>query len=342
MRYLVTGPGGFLGRYIVEQLLARGDSVRGLARGDYPELSAMGVEMVQGDLANLPDVLRACEGVDCVMHVAGKVGVWGKWIDYFRANIQGTMNILAACKQLGIERLVFTSSPSVTFAGTDQRGIDEGAPYPARWLSHYPHSKAIAEQMVLASSGENVEGGGTLRTCSLRPHLVWGPRDHHLVARLIERGRTGQLRRVGTGANLVDNIYVENAAEAHLLAADALTSVDSPAAGKAYFLSQGDPVKCWQWIDDILALADLPPVQKSISKRAAYSVGAVLEFAYWAARKSDDEPRMTRFVALQLATDHWFDISAARRDLGYSPRISTEAGMERLGRWIAEGGLKTG
>ena len=340
MKVLVTGPGGFLGRYIVEQLIARGDSVRGLARGDYPELVEQGVEMVQGDLADLATVTKACEGVDCVIHVAGKVGVWGKWFQYFRANIHGTLNILSACKQLGVERLVFTSSPSVTFAGADQKGVDESAPYPDRWLSHYPHSKAIAEQMVLAANGEHVANNGILRTCALRPHLVWGPRDHHLVARLVQRAHAGQLRRVGTGTNLVDSIYVENAAEAHLLAADSLALADSPVAGKPYFLSQGEPVNCWDWVDQILALAGLPPVEKQISRGAAYWVGAGLEATHWAARRWDAEPRMMRFVALQLSTDHYFDISAARRDLGYEPRVSMAEGMQRLGNWIAEGGLR--
>lgn len=334
MRFLVTGPGGFLGRYIVEQLLARGDSVRGLARGEYPELAAMGVEMVQGDLADLQDVSRACEGVDGVMHVAGKVGVWGKWFHYFQANVHGTLNVLAACKRQGVTRLVFTSSPSVTFAGRDQDGVDESAPYPRHWLSHYPHSKALAEDFVLSANGEEVAGGGVLQTCALRPHLVWGPRDHHLTARLIERARAGQLRRVGDGANLVDMIYVENAAEAHLLAMDALASMDSPVAGNAYFLSQGEPVNCWQWVDQILALVDLPPVQKSISRSVAYWIGATLEAAHWATRRWHHEPRMTRFVALQLATSHWFDLTAARRDLGYAPRVSTEEGMQRLGEWL--------
>jgi nucleoside-diphosphate-sugar epimerase len=334
MHVLVTGPGGFLGRYIVEQLLARGDTVRGLARSDYPELVEMGVELLHADLADRPRVLDAVAGVDCVIHTAGKVGVWGRWFDYFRSNVHGTLNILSACVEKGVDRLVFTSSPSVTFAGHDQKGVDELEPYPRKWLSHYPHSKALAEQFVLTMNGEEVAGGRRLRTCSLRPHLIWGPRDHHLVARLVERSRAGKLRRVGKGDNLVDMIYVENAAEAHLLAADALANEDSPAAGKAFFLSQGQPVNCWKWVDEILALAGEPPVKRKISRRAAYNIGRTLEAAYWASRQFDREPRMTRFVAQQLATSHWFDISAARRDLGYTPRVSTEEGMRRLGEWL--------
>ncbi|TWT38052.1 3 beta-hydroxysteroid dehydrogenase/Delta 5--_4-isomerase [Posidoniimonas corsicana] len=333
MLALVTGPGGFLGRYIVEQLLARGDSVRGLARGDYPELAAAGVEMISGDLADRDAVDRAVTGVDCVFHVAGKVGVWGRWFDYFRSNVHGTLNLLGACQDRGVDRLVFTSSPSVTFDGRHQKNVDESAPYPTKWLAHYPHSKAIAENFVLSVNGQPLADGRELRTCALRPHLVWGPRDHHLTARLIERARSGQLRRVGDGHNLVDTIYVENAAEAHLLAADALAEPDSPVAGNAYFLSQGDPVNCWQWIDDILALVDLPPVDRAISARKAVAAGLTLERWHWLTRNWN-EPRMTRFVARSLSTHHYFNIEAAKRDFGYLPRVSTEAGMQRLGEWL--------
>lgn len=335
MHALVTGPGGFLGRYITEQLLARGDRVRGFARGDYPELADAGVEMIRGDLKDRDAVVAACQDIDCVFHVAGKVGVWGHWFDYFQPNVQGTLNVLAACQEQNVGRLVFTSSPSVTFDAADrekanQRGVDESTPYPETWLAHYPHSKALAEQFVLAMNGDQ-----GLKTCSLRPHLVWGPRDTSLTARLVERGRAGQIRRVGDGTNKVDMVYVENAAEAHLQAADALAQENTPVAGKAYFLSQGEPVNCWQWIDQILALADLSPVQKSISASAAYHLGHALEWAYWLVRKQD-EPKMTRFVARSLSTDHWFDISAAAHDFGYQPRVSTEEGMAKLGEWLQQ------
>ncbi len=339
MHYLVTGAGGFLGRYLCEQLIARGDQVRGLARGSYPELETLGVEMHQGNLANRLDVVKACNGVDGIFHVGGKVGIWGHWFDYFQANVQGTLNLLGACQDLGITRLVFTSSPSVTFDAArwdcDQRGIDASTPYPTKWLCHYPHSKAIAEQFVLTQNGAKVAKKKKLATTSLRPHLVWGPRDHHLTKRLIERARSGQLRRVGPGGNQVDMIYVENAAEAHLLAMDELKQEQPRNAGRAYFLSQGEPVDCWKWIDEILALVDLPPIEKSISARKAYYAGALLEFKHWLTRDYKNEPRMTRFVARSLATDHWFDVTAAKEDFGYEQRVSTEEGMQRLGAWLA-------
>ncbi len=328
MHALVTGAGGFLGRYIVEALLARGDRVGGLSRGNYPELTPLGVEMVRGDLADRGAVIAACKNIDCVFHVASRVGIWGPWWEYYSANVVGTQNVVDACRANGVGRLVFTSSPSVTFGGRDQCGVDESAPYPTKWLAHYPHTKALAEQAVLAAHG--VDG---LQTCRLRPHLVWGPGDHHLTARLVERARSGRLRRVGGGANLVDMIYVENAAEAHLQAADALGETASAVGGKAYFLSQGEPMNLWQWIDEILALVNLPPVRKSTSLAAARRGGLACE-AIWTIARLRSEPPMTRFLASQLATSHWFDISAARRDFGYRPRVSTAEGMRRLGEWL--------
>jgi nucleoside-diphosphate-sugar epimerase len=235
--------------------------------------------------------------------------------------------VIEACQKQGVARLVYTSSPSVTFAGGDQRHVDEQAPYPRHWLCHYPHSKALAEQAVLAASGHD-----GLLTCSLRPHLIWGPRDRQLVPRLIERARAGRLMRVGRGENLIDMVYVENAAAAHLLAADALAP-GSPVAGAAYFITQGEPVNCWQWIDQLLALAGLPPVGRAVSYRAAWLAGAVLEAGYGLLRLGG-EPPMTRFLAAQLGRDHYFDIARSRRDFGYESGVSTEVGMQRLALYL--------
>ncbi|MDZ4819399.1 MAG: NAD-dependent epimerase/dehydratase family protein [Planctomycetota bacterium] len=329
---LVTGGGGFLGRYIVEQLIARGDRVRSFSRSSSIELELLGVEQVAGTLHDSEAVGAACQGVDTVFHVAALAGIWGPWKKFHATNVLGTEAVLAGCQTHGVQRLIYTSSPSVTFDGSDQCNADESAPYPTHWLAHYPKSKAIAEQAVLAANEP-----GSLLTCALRPHLIWGPRDGHLVPRLLERQRSKQLRRVGDGTNLIDMIYVENAAMAHLQAADALAGSSdgaiSPVAGRAYFLSQGTAVNCWNWINELLALAGLPPVKRGISLAAAWRIGAAMETAY-RALNIQREPRMTRFLASQLGKSHYFDISAARRDFGYSPRVSTEEGMRRLKEWL--------
>jgi 2-alkyl-3-oxoalkanoate reductase len=328
MKTLVTGAGGFLGLYIVEQLVARGDEVRAFCRGTYPELDKLGVETVRGDIRNREQTIVACQGVDVVFHVAAIAGIGMRWRDFYEINTLGTRHILEGCRKHGVGRLVYTSSPSVTFDGSDQEGVDESEPYPEQFLAHYPHSKSIAEREVLEANGTD-----GLLTCALRPHLIWGPRDRHLIPRLLDRARSGRLRRVGDGKNLVDMVYVENAAGAHLQAADALSD-GSPVAGRAYFLSQGEPVNCWGWINDILALASIPPVEKSISASAAYKLGAVLEGIYRVLRLRG-EPPMTRFLATQLSTHHYFDITRAREDFGYSPSVSTEEGMRKLGEELA-------
>lgn len=323
MKALVTGAGGFLGRYLVEQLVARGDRVRAFSRNRYDALDRLGAETIVGDVRDRGAVVRACKSVDVVFHVAAIAGLGEPWQRFFEINTLGTRNVIDGCREAGVPRLVYTSSPSVTFDGGDQCGVDESAPYPARWLAHYPHSKALAEQAVLQANGER----GFL-TCALRPHLIWGPRDQHLIPRLLKRARSGRLRRVGDGANLIDMVYVENAAGAHLLAADALAA-NSPVAGKAYFISQGEPVRCWGWIDELLAMAGLPPVTRSISLKTAWRVGRMFELV-WKALRIQSDPPMTRFLAAQLATSHYFDISAARRDFGYRAHISTQEGMHRL------------
>jgi nucleoside-diphosphate-sugar epimerase len=324
-RVLVTGAGGFLGLYLVEQLVARGDQVRAFCRGSYPELENLGVEVVRGDLRDPAAVSAACREIDVVHHVASVAGIWGPWDHFYGINVLGTQHLLAACRQHGVSRLVYTSSPSVTFDGSEQCGVDESAPYPQTWLCHYAHTKALAEQAVLAAHDDQA-----LRTCALRPHLIWGPRDNHLIPRLLERARLGQLRIVGNGSNRIDMIYVENAASAQIQAADALTP-GSPLGGRAYFISQGEPVACWPWINEILTLAGVPPVHRRVPATVAYAAGAVLEQAYRLMGRTD-EPRMTRFLAAQLSKSHYFDISRARQDFGYEPRISTAEGMARLAR----------
>jgi nucleoside-diphosphate-sugar epimerase len=329
LKALVTGGGGFLGHAIVRLLLARGDSVRSLARGDYPELTRIGVENFRGDVADVEAVARAAQGCDAIFHVAAKAGVWGTAAEYEHANIGGTRAVIDACRRLGIDRLIYTSTPSVVYGGGPIEGGDESLPYPARFEAHYPRTKAAAEKLVLAANGP------ALRTVSLRPHLIWGPGDNHLIPRMVARAKAGQLRKVGDGSYLVDSVYVDNAAQAHVDAADRLVP-GSVISGKAYFITNGEPMAVGELIDRILGAAGLPPVKRSISPRLAYVAGAVLEF-FHAALLSRQEPRMTRFLAKQLSTAHWFNISAARRELGYAPRVTIAEGLRRLEESFNEG-----
>ena len=328
VKVLVTGGGGFLGLAIVEQLLARGDQVRSLTRGACTGLAELGVEVLCGDLTDAQAVGRACAGCEVVFHVAAKAGIWGRYAAYYEPNVRGTENVLAACREHGVQQLVYTSSPSVVFDGRPMEGVDESAPYPQKPQSHYSATKALAEQAVLAANGE------TLRTLALRPHLIWGPRDNHIVPRIVSQARAGTLRRVGDGTNKVDTTYIDNAASAHVLAADALET-NPCVAGRPFFISQGEPMALWEIINGILAAAGLPPVTRSVPQTVAWSAGAILEGAYQLLRL-EGEPRMTRFVARELATAHWFDITAARQELGYEPAISTKEGLQRLGAWFQE------
>lgn len=321
MKAVVTGGGGFLGGAIVRKLLARGDSVISFTRTRYPWLDDCGVEQRLGDLASLDDVRAAIQDCDVVFHVAAKAGVWGRRSDYYDVNYHGSLNLINACRAAGIRRLVYTSTPSVVYSGPIEGG-NESLPYPKDFLAHYPASKAQAERSVLDANDDQ------LSTVALRPHLIWGPGDPHLLPRVISRARAGKLRRVGTEPVMVDVTYVDNAADAHILAADKLRP-DSPVAGRAYFISNGEPVDLWDFINRVLAMAHLPPVQRSVSLKTAYRIGAVLEWLYrWLPLSG--EPPMTRFVATQLGTSHWFDISAARRDLGYQPTVTVEEGLSRI------------
>ncbi len=323
MSVLVTGGGGFLGLYLVEQLLAQGEQVRVFCRGEYPRLQELGVEVQRGDLRDAAAVGTACQGMDTVFHVAALPGIWGKWQTYHAINTLGTEHVLQACQEGDVRKLIYTSSPSVVFDGQPHEQATEDLPYPARYLCHYPHTKALAERQVLAANDPH-----GLLTCALRPHLVWGPRDNHLIPRLLQRAASGRLRQVGDGTNFVSMTYVENAAAAHLQAAAHLRA-DSPVAGQAYFINEPEPVPLWPWVNEVLQLAGLPPVRKQISAKAAYRLGAVLETAYQFLGLSA-EPPMTRFVALQLSQTHTYSIERARQDFQFTPPVDYATAMQRL------------
>ncbi|MFQ5929860.1 MAG: NAD-dependent epimerase/dehydratase family protein, partial [Acidobacteriota bacterium] len=255
MRALVTGGGGFLGGAVVRCLLEQGSTVASFSRGAYPALEALGVEVFRGDLADVQAVAKACRDREIVFHVAAKAGIWGHYGEYYRVNVIGTKNVIAACRSLGIPRLVYTSSPSVVFDGGDMEGVDESVPYPHDYKAAYPATKATAERMILAAND------GHLATTALRPHLIWGPADTHLVPGILARGRKGRLRKIGKVPRMVDFTYVDDAAEAHILAAHRLWP-GSVISGRAFFISQGQPVPLWDFVNRILQAAELPPATR--------------------------------------------------------------------------------
>ena len=381
---MVTGATGFLGGHILTRLLAAGRTVTVVSRTPQPALAARGLRVVVGSLADPATCAEAVRGVETVFHVAARVGVWGRYTDFFQDNVVATRTLLAAARAAGVRRFVYTSTPSVVYNGLPLSGADESLPLTASCPSPYPLTKALAEREVLAA---NAPG---FATCALRPHLIWGVGDPHLVPRILARAAAGRLRIVGGGQNLVDMVHVENAADAHLLAEQALlplpSSIDianrstidtspeivapiscqsmidkslvslaaggatsgtasgaaeqavgggadqaaGPAAGRAFFITNGEPINLWHWIDDLLRALDRPPLPSfRVPSGAAYALGAVCE-ATWAILRRADEPPMTRFIAAELAKDHWFNITAARRDLGYVPRISMTAGTAEL------------
>jgi nucleoside-diphosphate-sugar epimerase len=327
MKAFVTGGGGFLGSAIVRQLVDKGIEVAVFGRNHYPHLEGLGVRQFQGDILDSDVLINAMQGYDTVFHVAAKAGIWGAKLEFEQSNVIGTRNVLGACFASGVTSLVFTSTPSVVFDRRDLHGVNETIPYARRFLCYYASSKALAEQMVLAANSD------VLKTCAIRPHLVWGPGDPHLIPRLVERGKRNQLKIIGNGSNLVDITYIDNAAEAHILAAKKINS-SATAAGNAYFVSQGEPVNLWNWINELFTRLGIEPVKKKIGFRSAYAVGTLLEGIHmWFG--IDKEPKMTRFLAEQLAKSHWFSIDKARRDLGYVPRVSTQEGIERVVEWLA-------
>jgi nucleoside-diphosphate-sugar epimerase len=330
-RALVTGGGGFLGRALVERLVGRGVAVTSLARGDYPELARLGVRVLRGDVADRAAVLAAAEGQDVLFHVAAKAGVWGAREDYVRANVTGTENTLGAAIAHGVPTFVFTSSPSVVFDGTSHLHAGQGLPYPPRFLAPYPETKARAEELVRSMHGTPLARGGTLATIALRPHLVFGPGDPHLVPRILERADRGQLRIVGDGRNDVSLTYVDNAAEAHLAAADTLARGGRAAAeagGRAFFVANREPVRLWDWINGLLVATGRAPITRRLPANVAYLAGAVLESLHRVLRRTG-EPRMTRFVARQLATSHTYDLAPLERATGYREVVPMEEATRR-------------
>lgn len=329
MKILVTGGGGFLGQALCRGLVARGHQVISFNRGHYPVLAELGVGQVQGDLADAHAVTHAADGVDAIFHNAAKAGAWGRRASYYAANVVGTQNVLDACRTHGVGKLVYTSTPSVTHRATHpvEGASADQVPYGENFQAPYAETKTIAERAVLAANDTS------LATVALRPRLIWGPGDQQILPRLVSRSRAGRLRIVGDGRNLVDTTYIDNAAQAHFDAFEHL-AVGAACAGRAYFISNGEPKPMGELLNALLAAAGAPRVDKHLSFKAAYRIGVVCE-ALWMVLPMKGEPPMTRFLAEQLSTAHWYDMGPAHRDFGYVPRVDFNEGITRLKQSLA-------
>ena len=320
MRVLVTGGTSMLGRATVRLLLDRGDEVTVLQRGP----SGLACRELRGDIADSAVVDTAVAGQDAVLHLAAKVDVTGRWRDYARANIDGTDNVLAACRRRDVPRLVHVSSPSVAHAGSALVGVGAGTADPERARGSYSRSKAVAELHALAADSP------TLAVLVVRPHLVWGPGDTQLVGRIVARARAGRLPIVGSGAALIDTTYVDNAATALVAALD----VCGPEHGEPVVVSNGEPRQVQEMLVGLCLAAGAAPPTRRVPVRVAWLAGAAAE-AGWALARRSDTPPLTRFLAEQLGTAHWFDQRRTRQLLRWRPEVGLDEGFARLARWYA-------
>ena len=320
MRVLVTGGGGFLGSHLVEQLLQFGHQVRSIGRRPQIVLAAKGVEVIQGDIVSISDVQQAMHGVDVVFHTAGYANIDMLYSNYYQTNVIGTKNLVDTAKKVGVSKFIYTSSPSVVFNGEDISGADESMPVNEHYHWYYSSTKAIAENYVLKNNDPDV-----MLTTAIRPHLLLGPGDNHLLPNLIKKIKSGKLKVVGDGNNLVDVTFVDNAVHAHILALEHINR----AAGKAYFIGQERPLKIWQLINNICHQLHLPEIKQSIDFHTAYYFGWCCEWVYKLCCLTGNPP-MTRALAVALAKDHYFSHEAARNDLGYKPLSLIETNVEKL------------
>ncbi|NMA21773.1 MAG: NAD-dependent epimerase/dehydratase family protein [Lentisphaerae bacterium] len=326
---LVIGGGGFLGGQIVRQLRAEGVSVRVMGRNHYPDLAPLGVECLLGDVTNPIEVHAACKDMDTVFHTAALNHMWGQRELIYQVNVEGTANVIKACRDTAVARLVYTSSPSVVIGESNIVNGDESLPYPERYNADYPRSKSIAEQLVLkANQGSETANGRGLLSCAIRPHLLWGPGDPHILPRIREAATSGRLRQIGDGRNQITITQVENAAWAHLLAALELAG-QGRCAGKAYFVGDEKPIYLWPWLNEVMSIWGLPQIKKHAPWGLTRFIALLSEGLHYFFPRLG-EPFMTTFVVDQLVRSHSFSHQAAERDFGYHPIISPQEGLQKL------------
>jgi nucleoside-diphosphate-sugar epimerase len=326
MKVLVTGARSLMMGGIAAALVQRGDQVVCLQRTPAEFDGSNEVRQVLADLRDASAIADAVTGCDAVIHGAAKVGVVGTWEEYQKVNVDGTATVLAVAQSAGVARVVYVSTPSVAHVGEALVGGGADPAVVRTNGAHYPRSKAMAEQLALGANSNE------MAVMALRPHLVWGPGDTQLVGRIIERARAGRLVMVGDGSALVDSTYVDNAVSAHLAAIDAL-HIGAACAGRAYVVSNGEPRPVVELIEGICRAAGVEFAPRRVPVSVAKAVGSVVERVW--PRLRSGEPPITRFVAEQLATAHWFDQREIRADLNWHPEVSLAEGFARLARWCS-------
>ena len=326
MKVLVTGIGSMLLRGIANELISRGDEVVCLQRRPADSGVSQNARHISADIRDAEAVTSAASGCDAIIHGAARVGVVGKWSDFQTTNVNGTENIVQAAKKQNISRLVFVSTPSVAHTGHSIVGASAEPAQIGRKNSFYAESKAIAERIALGANSDD------LAVVAIRPHLVWGPGDTQLIGRIVERALSGRLAIIGNGHALVDTTYVDNAVSGHIAALDAL-QLGASCAGKAYVLSNGEPRTVNELMRSICAAADVPFAPRHISLAAGQFLGSVVERVWPLVRSS--EPPITRFIAEQLGTAHWFDQRAFQNDCSWTPNVALDEGFSRLAQWFA-------
>lgn len=315
MKVLVTGATSQLGAAVARQLLERGDDVRSFQRGasDDPW------EQVRGDIRDADAVLRAATGVDAIVHLAAKVSVTGAWPEFEATNVAGTQHVVDAARAAGVSRLVQVSSPSVAHFGSSLVAADADPADPEQARGHYARSKAIAERVALEAASDD------LSVVAVRPHLVWGPGDQQLIGRIVERAASGRLVLIDGGSALIDTTYLDNAADALVAALDRTAQL----SGEALVVTNGEPRTVAELMTRICRAAGVPEPSRSVPRALASGAGAVVERA-WSTTHREGEPPMTRFLAEQLATAHWFDQTYTQQRLEWAPAVSLAEGFKRL------------
>jgi len=328
VRVAVTGGSSLIGAALAELLVQRGDDVVAFQRGRAGGLDPR-IEQHLGDIRDGDAVDAAFAGCDVAVHLAAKVGVVGEREEYAAINIEGTRHVVDAARRNGLRGVVHVSSPSVAHDGRAIVGGGADPPITHHRKAWYPQTKAVAERLALGVSDDRCG------VVAIRPHLVWGPGDTQLVGRILERAAAGRLALVGGGRALVDTTYVDNAATALAAAADAIRPLGR-CAGKAYVVSNGEPRPIRELVEAFCVAAGVPFAPRDVPLSVARRVGSLID-RVWPRLDLSEEPPLTRFLAEQLGTAHWFDQREVRADLGWAPAVTIDQGLARLSDWFAAG-----